>query len=70
MVMDVRRWLASGDAQRWREKAGLTRGMLAREIGVDTSAVFRWENGERKPRGVNNIRRYHRLLCQLRDRSG
>jgi len=33
----------------WREKKGLTMVELARMLGVDKSAVSRWESGERFP---------------------
>lgn len=32
-----------------REAAGLTKADLARCVGVDPSAVSRWESGERSP---------------------
>lgn len=33
----------------WRTERSLSYASLASVIGVDTSAVFRWESGERTP---------------------
>lgn len=33
-----------------RQKAGLSQAQVAKELGVDQSAVSRWETGENMPR--------------------
>jgi transcriptional regulator with XRE-family HTH domain len=50
-VLQTRRLLASGEARRIRELAGLSLSDVAADIGVTGSAVYRWERGERVPRG-------------------
>lgn len=35
--------------RQFREQAGLTQKQLAEAVGVDQSAVARWENGENNP---------------------
>jgi DNA-binding transcriptional regulator YiaG len=47
----VRAAISSGEAQRLREEAQLTIGEVARACGVDQSTVWRWESGQRRPRG-------------------
>ena len=41
-----------------REKLGLTKAALARQIGVNVNTLWRWERGDRKPHGL------HRTLLQ------
>jgi transcriptional regulator with XRE-family HTH domain len=57
----------SGAARLIRLASGLTLEEVGREIGVSVSTVFRWENGERVPRG-EAAARYARLLAALADR--
>lgn len=47
-----------------RRRANLTQGDIAALLGVDRSAVSRWEAGERTPR-VEVLARYLALLDQL-----
>ena len=47
-----------------RQKAGLTQAEIATLLGVDTSAVCRWETGQRIPR-PETLRRYAELLERL-----
>lgn len=35
-----------------RQKAGLSQSQVAKELGVDQSAVCRWETGENMPRAA------------------
>ena len=38
-----------------RENVGLSQAALARAIGVDQSAVSRWESGKTRPRGSHAL---------------
>ena len=46
----LRELLASGEAQRIRERLGFTAGQAAGCCGVATSTVTCWESGLKKPR--------------------
>ncbi len=39
--------------RQWREHRGLTVSELARRARISHPSVFRWETGEREPRGKN-----------------
>lgn len=56
--------LASGEARRIRETAGLPGSVAARSAGIDQSTLWRWESGERRPTG-EPARRYLDLLLRL-----
>lgn len=60
----VRRLLASGEARRVREAAGLSRADIARDLGVDESTVQRWEAGARSPRAEVGLK-YGEMLGEL-----
>lgn len=60
----IRRLLADGTARRIREQAGLSRAEIARDLGVDESAIYRWEAGRRVPRAAVAAR-YADLLAEL-----
>lgn len=60
----VRALAASGAARNIRLGAGLSLSELADQIEVSTSTVFRWERGQRKPRGEAALR-YGSLLAEL-----
>lgn len=38
-----------------RQKAGLSQSQVAKELGVDQSAVSRWETGENMPRAATLV---------------
>lgn len=63
-ILLARRCVRTGEAQKLREAAGLSRSDIARTLDVDASAVGRWERHEREPRG-GVARRYGQLLRQL-----
>ena len=44
-----------------RQKAGLSQSQVAKELGVDQSAVCRWETGENMPRAATLGNLGHRL---------
>ncbi|HVE45521.1 MAG TPA: helix-turn-helix transcriptional regulator [Acidimicrobiales bacterium] len=44
-----------------REGLGLSQAALAMKVGVDQSALHRWEAGEREP----NLAKRHLLACVL-----
>ncbi len=60
----AREWINRGIARSIREGSGLTKGDVARTLGVSRSAVDRWESGERRPRTVIAAS-YGRLLRDL-----
>ena len=50
-----------------RESAGLTQGELASELGVDRSAVTKWETGEAMPRASLLPKLAEVLQCSIDD---
>jgi len=66
MLATAREALASGEAERIREDADLSRSEVGAVCGVDQSTIYRWERGLRVPRGVPALRFAH-LLSALRD---
>jgi transcriptional regulator with XRE-family HTH domain len=56
-LMQARRLAASGEGKAVREAAGLSLRELAGAIDppLSVSALFRWENGERTPRGERAV---------------
>jgi transcriptional regulator with XRE-family HTH domain len=61
------RALVSDSARSIRVKAGLTLKEVAEALGVAEATVYRWENGQRRPRGDAALR-YASLLETLRSR--
>jgi transcriptional regulator with XRE-family HTH domain len=53
-----------GSARAIRLRAGWTLARMARQLGVHESAVGRWENGRRQPRGDVALR-WARLVDEL-----
>ena len=53
--MEARRLAATGDGKTIREAAGLSLGEVAGVLGLSVSALFRWEAGERVPRGERAV---------------
>lgn len=47
-----------------RERAGLSQEEMAKVLGVDRSAISRWENAKRVPRPAM-LDRYAQLLAEL-----
>ena len=66
-LAQVREMTASGEAKRIRTDNGLSLTEMATEIPVGTTTLFRWEEGERRPRGERALT-YLRILLELRDR--
>lgn len=50
-LAQARRLATSGEGKTAREAAGLSLREVADVIGVSVSGLFRWENGDRRPRG-------------------
>lgn len=48
-----------------RLSAGVSQERLARELGVHRTTLYRWEAGERRPRGNDRVK-YVALLRDLR----
>lgn len=63
-VAAVRALALNGEARTRREAAQLSLSEVASNCGVDTSTVWRWETGQRRPRGEAALR-YWRLLDLL-----
>lgn len=63
-LVRVRRLAESGEARRIRIANGLSLAEVADPIGASSSALSRWERGERVPRGAKAVR-YLRLLDAL-----
>lgn len=51
LLVKARRLSESGDGARARIAAGLSLREVADAVGVSPSALWRWEKGERSPRG-------------------
>jgi transcriptional regulator with XRE-family HTH domain len=51
----VHRLIVSGRLTELREASGLSQSDVARHIGVDPSAVNRWEHGKARPRGRHAV---------------
>lgn len=56
LLSEARSKAATGDARRIRERRYLSRAEVAEALGVTESTVFRWESGDRKPRGDAAVR--------------
>ena len=67
-LAEVRALAASGAARSIRLGARLSLSEVADQLGVSTSTVFRWERGQRNPRGEAALR-YGALLAELMDRT-
>ena len=63
-LLDLPALLETGRARQLRERAGLSAVAMARQLDVSPSAVTRWEQGIRLPKGAN-ARKYARLLHRL-----
>jgi transcriptional regulator with XRE-family HTH domain len=66
-LADVRAIAESGTARSLRLAAGLSLAEVAEHVGVSPVTVYRWEVGDRRPRGEAALR-YGRLLEALADR--
>lgn len=62
----LQRLVASGRAREIRTEAGLSLHEVAAAVGVAAATVWRWEAGQRTPRGAAAAR-YLALLRQLRE---
>jgi DNA-binding transcriptional regulator YiaG len=66
-LIRVRRLAATGAARAMREDAGLSLSELADAAQVHKVTVFRWEHGQRRPRGTAALR-YLEVLDELSGR--
>ena len=60
----TRRLVANGEARAIRELNHLSRADVATAVGASSTAVWRWERGDRVPRGLPALR-YGELLAVL-----
>jgi DNA-binding transcriptional regulator YiaG len=63
-VATARRYATTGEGRRIRETAGLSLSEVASSIGLATSSLWRWEQGQRMPRGPRAAE-WARLLREL-----
>jgi DNA-binding transcriptional regulator YiaG len=63
-LVRVRRLAATGAARALREEAGLSLSEIAEAAQVHKVTVFRWEHGQRRPRGPAAAR-YLEVLDEL-----
>ena len=63
-IAKARVLIDSGTARTVRTAAGLSLRQMASALNVDPSSVYRWETGERKPRGERAVA-YAALLRDL-----
>lgn len=70
-VARARRIARSGEAKRIRRDAGVSARELGLAIGLSENAIFRWESGDRSPRGKAAVAWIDLLdkLAQLADAS-
>lgn len=68
--LELVEWIRSGRARDLREKAELTRPMIAREVGVTRHTIMNWELGRCVPRSGKAASSYHRLLARLAEVQG
>ncbi len=68
-LRDVRSLARSGGARAIRQAAGLSLSEVADVVGVSTVTVYRWEVGERSPRGAPALS-YKNLLDVLSGAGG
>jgi DNA-binding transcriptional regulator YiaG len=54
-IKRVRRLARTGQLSELREELGLSRGDVARAVGVSQPTVWRWESGKRRCTGRNAI---------------
>jgi DNA-binding transcriptional regulator YiaG len=66
-LLQARALMASGEARRIREAAGLSLASVAPVVGADPSAIGRWERGQRIPGGRAALK-YAQLIIQIRAR--
>ena len=66
-LIRVRRLAFTGAARVIREEAGLSLGEVAAAANVHKVTVFRWEHGQRRPRGAA-AERYLAVLDELAGR--
>ncbi len=64
-LIQARVFIASGEARRIREAAGLSLVSVGGAVGADPSAIGRWERGERIPRSTAALK-YAQLITRLR----
>jgi DNA-binding transcriptional regulator YiaG len=67
-LVTVRQLARSGRARELREAAGLSIGEIAPMIGVTSTTIWRWELGQRKPKGEAALR-YAAFLLALQTRA-
>jgi DNA-binding transcriptional regulator YiaG len=58
------RYARTGSGKRIREQANIRQQDLAEQIGITPSGLWRWENGQRQPKGEPAMR-WAQLLVRL-----
>lgn len=62
LLIAAARFARTGSGRRIREQANIRQTEMARRIGVSTSGLWRWENGQRRPREDAAIRWAQQLM--------
>ena len=65
----VRSMTKAGTARTVRIAAGLSLGEVAAAVGVSDVSVYRWEQGQRSPRGAAALK-YAEVLAALLGKTG
>jgi transcriptional regulator with XRE-family HTH domain len=65
-IITVRLWCQSGRAREIREASGLTLAEIGALAGASPQAVYRWEMGQRTPRG-GNAAQYYKVLVRAEE---
>ncbi len=50
------RYAEDGRGRRIRERANILQREMAEDLGITVSGLWRWENGQRRPRGDKAVK--------------
>lgn len=62
LLIAALRYSRAGLGRKIREQANMRQQEMARRVGVDPSALWRWENGKRRPRDDAAVRWAQQLI--------
>ena len=62
LLIAAMRYSLGGAGRRIREAANVRQQDMARRVGVDPSALWRWEHGKRRPRDDAAVRWAQQLM--------
>ncbi len=55
-LLAAARYARNGSGRRIREQANMRQQEMARRIGITSTGLYRWERGQRRPRGDAAVR--------------